>query len=101
MHQRSVISVRFSELRCREVVNIKDGCRVGGVADLELDLDECRLEALVVPGKCRFFGLLGRDHDFIIPLKCVVRVGPDILLVDVDLSKVREPCKRKSFFKKS
>ena len=92
--------MRFSELRCREVVNIKDGCRVGFVSDLVLDVDDCKLEALVVPGKCKFFGLFGREHDFIIPLKCVVRVGSDIILVDADLSKIREPCKRRSFFKK-
>ena len=28
----------FSELRCREVINIQDGARLGQVSDLEIDL---------------------------------------------------------------
>ena len=31
---------RFSELRCKEVINLPDGCRLGYTADLELDPEE-------------------------------------------------------------
>ena len=50
---------RMVELRCKEVINICDGCRLGYVGDVEVLLPEGRVAALVVPGPCRFFGLFG------------------------------------------
>ncbi len=87
--------IRFSELRAREVINICDGCRLGFVADLELDCTGGNVCALVVPGKGRLFGLFGRDHDFVISWGCIRRMGCDTILVEVDREKVRQPCKKK------
>ena len=58
---------RFSSLRCREVINICDGCRLGCVSDVVIDLKCGRVAALVVPVPCRLFGLLGRRDDYVIP----------------------------------
>ena len=90
--------VRMTELRCREVVNICDGCRLGFVTDLELDCTGGNVCALIVPGKARFFGLLGRDHEFVIPWSCIRRIGGDIILVEVDLECVKRPCRKKRWF---
>lgn len=90
--------VRMSELKCREVINICTGCRIGFVSDLELDCTCGNVIALIVPGKARFFGLFGREHDFVIPWGCIRRMGSDIILVEVDLDKVRVPCKKRKFF---
>ena len=54
---------RLATLKCKEVVNICDGCRLGYVCDVELDLISGRIIALLLPGPCRFFGLFGRRHD--------------------------------------
>lgn len=86
---------RMSELRCKEVINICDGGRLGFVQDLELDLDSGRVTALLVPGPCRFFGLFGRETDYVIPWKCIKRIGSDIILVDVLLDQARVPRPRK------
>ena len=76
---------RFSEYQCREVVNICDGCRLGYVCDLEVEVPEGRICAVFVPGPCRFFGLLGHEGYYRIPWACVRQVGSDIILVEVDL----------------
>ena len=34
---------RFTELRCKEIINIRDGCRLGYVCDTELELPEGRV----------------------------------------------------------
>lgn len=73
---------RFSDLRCKEVINICDGCRLGFVGDMECRLPEGELGALIVPGPCRFFGLFGRGEDYYIPWDCVKQVGDDIILID-------------------
>ena len=90
--------LRISELRCREVINICDGCRVGYVNDAEFDCTGGNIVALVVPGRAKCFGLLGREDDYVIPWGCIRRFGEDTVLVEVDLKRIRVPCKRKKLF---
>ena len=79
--------MRFSELRDKEIINICDGRRLGYVCDAELKMSgeggAAALTALIVPGPARFFGLFGREPDFLIPMECVTRMGMDIILVEV------------------
>mgnify|MGYP002625436355 CR=1 FL=1 len=89
--------VRLSELRCREVINICDGCRVGFIDDAEIDTTGGDVTALIVPGKARFFGLFGREDDYVIPWACIRRIGGDTILVEADLEKLRRSRKKKGF----
>ena len=76
------MNCRFTDLRCKEVINICDGCRLGYVGDVECQLPEGQMTALIVPGPFRFFGLFGRGEDFYVPWDCVQRFGDDIILID-------------------
>ena len=80
---------RYSSFRCKEVINISDGCRLGYVSDLELDTECGKVLSVIVPGPCRFFGLFGREEDYVIPWPCIRRIGGDIILVDIILGNVR------------
>ena len=73
---------RAEELRWKEIVDVGDGTRYGYVGDVELDLESGRLRALVVYGRLRLFGLLGREEDQVFPWESVRRVGEDIILVE-------------------
>lgn len=75
---------RASDFRQKEVINVSDGKRLGFVSDIELDLDTGRIEAIVLPGVGRLFGLLGKENEFIIPWERVSKIGEDIILVDLD-----------------
>lgn len=92
------MTVRVSELKCREVINICDGCRIGFVSDLEMDCTGGNVVALITPGKMRFFGLFGREDDCVIPWGCIRRIGSDIILVEVELERIRVPCRKKRKF---
>ena len=72
---------RMDSLRDKEVINVKDGGRIGFVCDAEVDTQEARLTAVVVYGKLRLFGLLGREADFVIPWGDIVLIGEDTVLV--------------------
>ena len=76
------MEVRLTELRYREVINISDGTRLGFVNDAILDLTSGRILALIVPGPARFFGLFGRESDYILPWESIARIGGDIVLID-------------------
>ena len=76
------MDTRIAELRYKEVISVEDGTRYGYVGDMEVDLESGQVRALVVPGRRRFFGLLGREADKVLPWSAVKRVGEDIILVE-------------------
>lgn len=59
---------RIAELRWKEVVDVQNGSRFGYVEDLEVDLESGQVRALVLPGRRRLFGLLGREGGPLYPL---------------------------------
>ena len=92
------MGMRVTELSCKEVVCICDGARLGYVADVEVEVPEGQVKAIVVPGKGRFFGLIGRSEDFVIPWNAIRRVGDDIILVDCSPNDCRCPRPKPKFF---
>ncbi len=89
---------RFSEFRYKEVINVRTGCRLGYVCDAQFQSPEGRITALIVPGKARYFGFLGREDDYILPWECISRVGEDIILVESDHGVRREKRPKKPWF---
>ena len=77
------MGIRTTELQCKEVICVADGRRLGFVTDVEVEMPEGKVIAIIVPGPCRFLGVLGRRDDFVIPWKCIRKIGPDIVLVDI------------------
>ncbi|OWZ84140.1 YlmC/YmxH family sporulation protein [Natranaerobius trueperi] len=75
--------IKASDLRRREIVNVFDGKRLGFVSDLEIDDSEGYINAIIVPGPGKFFGLFGGDRDYIIPWEKIVKIGSDVILVEV------------------
>ena len=73
---------RVSELRYKEIINVSDGRRYGWVGDVEGALESGQVRALVVPGRLRLFGLLGREEDRVFPWEAVRRFGADTILVE-------------------
>ncbi|MGC7870363.1 YlmC/YmxH family sporulation protein [Desulfosporosinus sp. SYSU MS00001] len=77
--------MRISDLRLLDIVNIKDGRRLGPIKDLDLDLEKGIVKGMVVPGPARSsWGLFGggKAEDFIIPWERVKKIGVDVILVD-------------------
>lgn len=89
---------RIADLQCKEVVNITDRRRLGYVSDVEIDILTGKVVAIVVPGKCRFFGLFGRADDYVIPWQCIRRFGEDIILVEVIPDRVCKPRPKRGWF---
>jgi YlmC/YmxH family sporulation protein len=87
--------MRICELRQKEVINCKTCKRLGYVSDLEFDITCGKILAIIVPGPCRIWGIIGHDHEYVIPYHCITQIGDDIIIVDVDEEKVyqvEKPC---------
>ena len=89
--------MRLSEMRYKEIINITTGHRLGYVSDAEFELSSGVLKALIVPGPARFFGLFGREPDFLIPMDCITRMGQDIILVEVKGNYHREQRNKRTY----
>ena len=72
----------IAELRNKEVVNVRDGARLGRVFDIEVDVVSGCVVSLIVPERAKFFSFFSRE--FVIPWKDVCMVGEDLILVDTD-----------------
>ncbi len=71
----------LSDLRNKEVINLKNGAKLGYVDDIELNTEDASVLALIVYGRPRFFGFFGRDSDIIIKCTDIQLIGVDTILV--------------------
>lgn len=78
--------MKISEFQTKDVVNVLDGKRLGNVSDLELNLNQGRVEAIVIPGPGKFLGLFSSGNDVVIPWKNIVKIGKDVVLVRLEES---------------
>ena len=76
--------MRFWELTEKEVINCKDGKRLGYVADIEIELPAGKVSKLYVPGQGKFCGCFGKATEYEIYWNQIVRIGEEIILVDVE-----------------
>ncbi len=76
--------INLSEMREKEVINIRDGSRLGFIYDFEINLDKGVVEAIILPGQGKILGLFGKNNDLVIGWHNIVRIGQDIILVDLD-----------------
>ena len=85
------MSMKFTQLQCKEVICVSNGQRLGFVSDVQIEIPDGNVRAIVVPCPNHFPGGLGRRDDFIIPWSCIKRIGPDIVLVDTKPDDCRVP----------
>ena len=78
------MATKFTQLQCKEVICIADGRRLGYIEDVEVEIPEGRVCALLVPGPGSLMGIGGSRHDYCIPWSSIRKIGPDIVLVDVN-----------------
>lgn len=74
----------FSSLRNKEIVNLKTGLKIGYADDIELDTASSNIVSIVVYGKARAFGIMGRDDDIVIKCSNIRLIGEDTILVDFE-----------------
>ncbi|MEG0442284.1 MAG: YlmC/YmxH family sporulation protein [Oscillospiraceae bacterium] len=84
------METRIADLRYKEVIGVGDGTRFGYVGDIAVELETGKVQTLIVPGRLRFFGLLGREPERVFPWSAVRRIGEDIVLVDAMPEKLEE-----------
>ena len=85
------MELSFSELRPQEVINTQDGRKLGKVCDIALCYPENRWLGIVVPGSK---GWHQKKNELFIDLKQIVKVGSDVVLVNIGLPIRQEEGRR-------
>ncbi len=89
----------ITDLRCKEVINVKTGCRLGPVSDVEIDTCSGCVVSVIIWGRGKCFGLLGREEDIKICWKDIEVIGDDTILVCADTQEYSfKPEGRKGLF---
>ncbi len=91
--------ITFEEIRMKEIINMFDGCSLGFADDILFDSETRKITALIVKGKPRFFGILGREEDFSVSWDKIETVGKDTILIKTEfIGKIYNG--KESFLKK-
>lgn len=75
----------FRELSKKEVVQLKEGACLGKIDDLVIDPQTAKVEKLLMLGRPKLFGLLGRGETLVIDWDEIQKIGADALLVNTEL----------------
>lgn len=80
----------YLELRCKEVVNVLDGRKLGHIIDIIFDLSSARILGILVPGEKTGWNVFKNSNQLFIPFGCIVKIGEDAILVEVQGQGVPE-----------
>ena len=89
------MQISFCELRAKEVVNIYNGKRLGNIIDMIIDTSCARVLGIVVPNCNAKFSIFKSSSDVFIPYHSIVKIGKDVILVDLSNISTQELDKNK------
>ena len=79
------------ELCEKEVVQLEQGVCLGRADDLAFDPATAHLQSLILLGRPRLFGLLGREENLTIPWQEIETIGTDAVLVQLPSAAPSKP----------
>ena len=68
----------------KEVINIKDGSKIGCISDVSVDCKSGCKCSIIVPVVNGIFSFVGKKKEYCINWCNVVKIGDDIVLIDTD-----------------
>jgi YlmC/YmxH family sporulation protein len=72
---------KISDFQVKDVVNVANGKKLGHIADLEINLNTGKIDAIIIPGAGKMLGFFARENDIVIPWRNIVKIGADVILV--------------------
>ncbi len=72
------------DFKHKEVINIKDGKRLGYVQDVTANFETGTIKEIIVPGNTKIFNIFSTGNELVIPWSSIKIIGDDVILVDFD-----------------
>lgn len=81
--------LKNSELKLKDVIDIKRGKKLGYIDDIDIEVENGQVKAFVVPARQnRLFNFFLKKNDQIIHWSEIRKIGEDVILVELDEDKV-------------
>ena len=98
--EKMIIKLRFydglTQMEIAEEIGISqaqvsrlDGSRIGYVCDIGVDLYEGKIDSVIVGKTGRLNGKRSVDTELVIPFSKIMRIGDDLIIVDIDEKYLR------------
>ncbi|MCA1029989.1 YlmC/YmxH family sporulation protein [Bacillus timonensis] len=75
--------VKISDFQTKDVINVSDGRKLGNIGDIDINLMNGKIEAIIISGPGKVLGFFGKEDEVVIPWKNIVKVGEDVVLVRI------------------
>lgn len=75
------MQVTLSEIRKKEIVDTKTGVILGRADDISFDSETASVSSMIIYGRPKLFGFLGRDSDLSVNFEDITLIGKDAILV--------------------
>jgi YlmC/YmxH family sporulation protein len=80
----------FRELCKKQVIQLEQGACLGKIDDLTFDPSGATIQSVVMLGRPKLFGLLGREESLTIPWEDIEKIGLDAVLIRTPLPHSEE-----------
>lgn len=92
----------LSNLAGKEIINLRDGAKLGLIQDADLDIGgNGGIEAIVLPVRSGFSGFWsgkGEREALVIPWKNIKKIGSEVIIVDLQREDFQDKLDRSSKF---
>lgn len=76
--------MKKSELKIKDVINVKTGKNLGYIEDIEIDLNQGTIEALIIPPyQNRLLSFFTNKQNTVIEWSRIEKIGEDVILVKI------------------
>ncbi|MDQ0270321.1 YlmC/YmxH family sporulation protein [Cytobacillus purgationiresistens] len=73
--------IRISDFQMKDVVNVADGKKLGNVGDIDINLNNGKIDAVIIGGPGKVLGFFGKEEEVVIPWGNILKIGEDVILV--------------------
>ncbi len=81
----------YSELADKDVINVCSGEKLGRICDIEINIKDCTVVSIIVPGQGSLWGF-GKSTELIIPWARIECIGEDTVLVRLGAEELTSCC---------
>lgn len=72
----------IADLKNKQVVSVETGTVLGYINDIEIDTETGCVSNVIIYGRVKFMGLLGKEDDISVPWKNIQVIGEETVLVN-------------------
>lgn len=74
--------MRLSDLQHKDVINVKDGKKIGNIIDINIELDG-KMQGLIVEKSKFFVSMFSNKDEIEIKWSQIEKIGEDVILVNI------------------